>query len=679
MITRSIGKNTISSGNKMQVHMHGFERSTHNLSYAWRNTQTVGTLVPFMCEVGLPADTFDIDLRSQILTHPTTGPLYGSFIYRAGVWVCPIRLYNAMLHNNALGVGMDMGKVKLPKIKGFCSTDGKRGKVAPSNILSYLGIRHFGTAADNSQQRSTKNATALIAYYDIFKNYFANKQEKKFPVISNIDRLAANQYEIQIYNTQTQNFIKFTQIYGGTSTTITEANAPIILINRDWWNKHKEKGVYMNYTITSPTPQVTKTYNLTSQTHSKDVSNDTTKTKKLTDYNEAKQIPIQLYGTSGYLLNKNTDRATINNIKGIAATIEITSYDLEDIDKVREYILSLGTSQFIIDGENAEIPEYLNIFAKKQLDEDSEVYAYQQDQGGLCLTTYNSDIFNNWINSETIDGDNGINEITAIDTSSGKFTLDTLNLAKKTYNLLNRIAISGGTYKDWMETVYDINATFQAETPIYEGGYSSEIEFQEVINQAQTTETPLGQLAGRGVQTNSKGGKLHIKIQEPSYVIGLCWITPRVDYCQGNRWDIYLDSLDDLHKPQMDGIGFQDLNTDLMVGETLKIDTNGNDIHTAIGKQPAWVNYMTNYNRNYGNFAKKTGEEGAADAESFMVLNRWYDKSDNGNYDYSTYIDPTKYNYIFAETDLNAMNFWVQMGVGITARRKMSAKIMPTI
>ena len=46
---------------------------------------------------------------------------------------------------------------------------------------------------------------------------------------------------------------------------------------------------------------------------------------------------------------------------------------------------------------------------------------------GLGLKTYQSDVFNNWLNTESIDGDNGISAVTAIDTSSGKFTIDTLN------------------------------------------------------------------------------------------------------------------------------------------------------------------------------------------------------------------------------------------------------------
>ena len=89
-------------------------------------------------------------------------------------------------------------------------------------------------------------------------------------------------------------------------------------------------------------------------------------------------------------------------------------------------------------------------------------------------------------------------------------------------------------------------------------GMSAEIEFQQVISNSATADEPLGTLAGRGVATNKKGGRLTIKIDEPSYIIGIVSLTPRVDYCQGNRFDYYLSTLDDLHKPALDAIGFQD-------------------------------------------------------------------------------------------------------------------------
>lgn len=135
-----------------------------------------------------------------------------------------------------------------------------------------------------------------------------------------------------------------------------------------------------------------------------------------------------------------------------------------------------------------------------------------------------------------------------------------------------------------------------------------------------------------------------------------------------------LDNLDQLHKPELDAIGFQDLQTWKLDAESL-IAENGIIKEYSIGKQPAWIDYMTAVNQTHGNFA-------VGGDESFMVLNRIYKTSIEGDVpkiNTSTYIDPIAYNYVFADTDYEAMNFWVQMGLNIEARRKMSAKMMPTL
>lgn len=201
------------------------------------------------------------------------------------------------------------------------------------------------------------------------------------------------------------------------------------------------------------------------------------------------------------------------------------------------------------------------------------------------------------------------------------------------------------------------------------------IEFEEVISNSATENEPLGTLAGRGKTTQQKGsGKLHFKVQEPSYIIGLCAITPMVDYCQGNEWDCYLKSIDDLHKPALDGIGYQDsLNTQRAAWT--KVYKKGEGwTETAPGKTVAWVNYMTNFNKTFGNFA--TGE-----SEEFMVLNRNYERANHNQEigDLTTYIDPSKHNEIFADTSIDAMNFWIQTACQINVRRNISAKQIPNL
>ena len=155
--------------------------------------------------------------------------------------------------------------------------------------------------------------------------------------------------------------------------------------------------------------------------------------------------------------------------------------------------------------------------------------------------------------------------------------------------MLNRIALSGGTYEDWQEVNYGEQALRRAESPIYQGGMSSEIVFEELVSTAETTDKPLGTLAGRGNLTDKKGGRIEIECKEPCIIMGIMSITPRIDYSQGNKWYMTeLDNMNDLHKPALDGIGYQDLLTCKAAGWVAD--------NVAYGKTEAWIDYMTNFN-----------------------------------------------------------------------------------
>ena len=113
------------------------------------------------------------------MTHPTIGPLFGNFKFQADVFTCPIRLYNAMLHNNTLNIGLDMSKVKLPKAEFYVRNKGdKEGK---ASLAEYLGVKAEPWYETSEVQ--TYNIIPFLAYYDVFKNYYANKQEERFYIM----------------------------------------------------------------------------------------------------------------------------------------------------------------------------------------------------------------------------------------------------------------------------------------------------------------------------------------------------------------------------------------------------------------------------------------------------------------------------------------------------------------
>ena len=641
-IQKNIGKNTIGDNNKMSVSLHDYNMSTHDLSTIVRNTQSPGTLVPNLCLVAQKGDTFDIDIESNALTHPTTGPLFGSFKLEHHIYTGPVRLYNSWLHNNRTKIGLNMEQVKLPQIKvklnqlwDFPSNDEKQWiQVNPSCLLAYLGIRGYASPKKSGDIAVSKNALPILTYFDIFKNYYANTQEEAFYMIGGSPKLEVNINGIAVNNpddiTESQGSINPTSTIKITTTGVSVNNVKLIV-------KQNTNGRTI---VMTP-----------GELGSAEVAGDslTIKTTK-----------VPTGGTWFVRSAYSTERTSLN------------SYLLENLDIIRDNILlTPGDVTFDISNEAMSIPPFTD-FAKRTRQKDLNT---TNTQFGLCLKTYNSDLYQNWINTEWIEGAGGINEASAVDVSDGKLSMDALNLSQKVYNFLNRIAVSGGTYRDWLETVYTGgNYMERCETPMFEGGVSQEIVFQEVISNSASQDEPLGTLAGRGVTTNrQKGGHIRIKVTEPCYIMCICSITPRIDYGQGNTWDTYLKTMNDWHKPALDGIGYQDSLNGERAWWTDYINEKSQLAKTAAGKTVSWINYMTNVNRTFGNFAPEM-------PESFMVLNRNYSMGTNGQIeDLTTYIDPVKFNYIFADTNLDAMNFWVQTKFDIKVRRLISAKQIPNL
>lgn len=631
-ITKKIGKNTVGDNNKMTVKLNNYYRSTHDLSYVWKNTQAVGPAVPFLCEYAQIDDTHEIDLSAMVITHPTVGPLYGSFKLQLDLYVAPIRLYQKLLHNNTLGIGLDMSKVKLPQMKATIEEEydtpsirDQFCQINPSALLAYLGLRGWGIPP--VQTTVKKNGVQLLAYWDIWKNYYANKQEENGYVLQtsnviaqgDINGVIVDDWEIPRYVTNpTKNLIHINK-YDKNGEQIDIYNGKVTL----QINEIKKEGTILEILGYA-------TYDNSTTKYEWEISPGTTNASIKFDYDD---------------------------------NLNLTKFPIKKIDEIREQILSApSSSPYIIPNETP--------YTYNDRETGSNKLKTSRPQYGLGLKTYQSDIFNNWIETEWLDGENGINAITSVDVSSGSFTMDTLNLAKKVYNMLNRIAVSDGTYKSWMETVFSSKYVERTETPVYYGGMSQEIVFEEVISTSAVTDEPLGSLAGKGrLAPNKKGGKVVIKIDEPSYIIGIASITPRLDYSQGNNFTMNWETLNDVHKPALDMIGFQDLTLEKAAWWTENIDENGNKTQKSVGKTVAWVDYMTNYNKNYGNFA--SGQD-----ENFMTLDRNYSIEKQ---DFTTYIDPAKWNGIFADQSRGAQNFWIQIGVDWKVRRKISAKSIPNL
>lgn len=642
-IEKNIGKNTIGDNDKMKVYMHDYNMSTHDLSTITRTSISPATLVPTMKLLVQKGDVIDIDIESNVLTHPTTGPLFGSFKLENHIYFGALRLYNSWLHNNRTKIGLKMDEIKLPKIAVTLNSlhgDNPTSKnqwtqINPSCVLAYLGLRGYGNLKGVNSKLVEKNGVPLIMYYDIFKNYYANTQESNFYTIGGSTKLA-----VTINGDTIEDPNNIPNGLGEITSASTITLSPKEGLTKD------EIRFSVKQNINAKTVTMTVDELGDWDASGSKIAIETTKVLS-TWYISA------IYSTKKTALNK---------------------WELESLDKLRDLILQTPGNTTCVLTTNDDVP-LLKDFAQRNRDNTLKTTTPQY---GLCLKTYNSDIYQNWINTEWVEGIQGVNEISAVDVSDGKLSMDALNLAQKVYNMLNRIVVSGGTYRDWLETVYTGSNYFErCETPIFEGGTSQEIVFQEVVSNSASEDEPLGTLAGRGVTTGKqRGGHIKIKVTEPGYIMCISSITPRIDYSQGNEFDMDLDNMDDIHKPALDGIGYQDSVNGERAWWADYYDAGSEVKKTSAGKTVAWINYMTNVNKVYGNFAAGMPEE-------FMVLNRNYTPKIDTNgvaiEDLTTYIDPVKFNYIFADTNLDAMNFWLQIKFDIKARRLISAKQIPNL
>lgn len=678
---KTLGGDRIRSESKMEVYLPNFGRSSHNIGKIIRTSQACGTIVPYWCQIGMDGTTFYIDITTKVKTLPTTGPVFGSFKHQIDVFVIPIRLYIAALHNNALGVGLNMSKVLLPQFEVYTANasiyedDINRGQVNPSSLLSYLGIKGFGHSRTNQYLRRFP-AIFNLAYWDIFKNYYANKQEENAYVITGIDHIWKS--------LSVGDGVKWIRTW----TENKSAEYPI--------TPKTEKPMYIMLEFEeNVSPETVGEIQLLTN-----IPGSTQKLNVLTKLGDTfvfertdpgalglkePDNPRKAAKVFAYKVKKNITIAYNMGAAGLNAItmpdnqkIKLTQFPLKNIDDERTAILAApSSSAYIV--ENTKMP-YKAATGTLDLPSYDREKTYHSSnawysQAGLAVKTYLSDRFNNWLNTEWIDGTaGGINAITAVDVTNGKLTMDALILQKKIFNMLNRVAITDGTYQAWREATYGIRSTTLPESPIFCGGMQSEIAFDEIVSNSATDEEPLGTLAGRGVATMYKSGRgLKIKCTEPSMIMALGSITPRVDYSQGNKWWTRLQNMDDFHKPTLDAIGFQELIAEEAAAWSTETTENYTHKYQSLGKQPSWIEYTTDVNETYGEFA-------AGMPLAFMCLNRVYEQGINRTIsNASTYIDPTIYNNIFAESRLSSQNFWVQVAFDVTARRVMSAKQIPNL
>lgn len=667
-IIKKLGGERIGSGNKMLVTAHGYGYSTHDVGKVTRTSMTFGTIVPMGQWLLTTGSRLRMNLDALITSNALLYQLYGSAKFQVDVYTARMALYNSKMLINLNDQGYEVEDVVFPQFElttvglGNPRVENKtisNRQVNASALLRMLGIAGNGQVSGNQTADVTRryNAMWMLMYYQIYKEYYANKQEKIGMMIHN-EAVVKDVSAIGYSSGTESGLIPEAPVIGVHFTnnqmdiiisTISQAEVNYDAIRFNTYNVDTGGGiVQMKLDELCVTPGV---YDAVFNTWTYAVK------YQWTDAN----IGTQGLEIINWKYNDGGD--------GDMTSPKLAEFDLKAIDRMQMAIMkNVDQSTPLLITGATELPYGASLKG------DATYKSINTTQEGLCIGTYQSDVFNNWLDNTTINNLNNKSKV-QVD-GQGEFSIDLLNLTQKMYNYDMRIGVTDGTLDEWREMTYAQAGKSKSLKPVYEGGLSKEIVFDMVVSTAGTEADPLGSIASRGQFGNKhKGGYVQIEADEEKLVMVLAKITPRLVYNQGNDWTVNLRNLDDLHKPAFDKIGYQNLLSDQSaVFETI-VNTPTGLTTKSIGKQPAWQWYRTAYDTALGNMA---------DEESYKVFGREYEAEldGNGNYivkDQTTYIDPMKFNDVFAIESLDAMNFDVQVGMDATLTLVMSEELIPQL
>lgn len=352
----------------------------------------------------------------------------------------------------------------------------------------------------------------------------------------------------------------------------------------------------------------------------------------------------------------------------------------------------------------ASLAELDDFFEDVRMSDGQDVYqidgcpskADSARNGGLACVTYMPDYFTNYLDNDLVARMNSLNRIVAeYDNENSEYylTMDQIRYGNKMQKYLETSLLGGSRYTDWLRSNWAVELQLDSVRPEYLGTTSTWCNFQDVVSTSNTKAdgasgaTGLGDLGGRGLGYG-KGKRRAFHFKENGTFMVIMTIVPEVDYTEGIRKSLLKINMSDTFVPELDGLGFQDIS----MSEVCALPNFGNDGSTpvvwtagtdpflqSIGKQPAWMEYMTAVNEAHGDLSQ--GSLG------YWILSRNFRRKkyntsvgdDSTVYSFSPYILPSDFNYLFVDTDQYAQNFIVQCKFDLLAKRQISKNIRPNL
>jgi capsid protein (F protein) len=354
-----------------------------------------------------------------------------------------------------------------------------------------------------------------------------------------------------------------------------------------------------------------------------------------------------------------------------------------DIAKLSQFLTDVKTGRavymtadfYLLSSDLMVVNSLYNCFWGSVAPSSEVSYSFNGRHAGLSFCTPMPDINTSWI-SDTEYADWLAKAIVPV--SSNQVKYEDIITASSLYRRAAKLALGDGTFDDFYAAVNGIRADTKATVPQYVGGFSRNLDFQQIRATAETSEANLGSYAG--YMSQASGGHLvNFFTREPGYLITIMTVYPEFTYGGGIDSALLKTRVEDFYSPDFANIGYQPrllrevqafTSVDYSDGSLIGTPKYGAGVlnSSAIGYQPAWTEYTTAVNRSYGDL----GPGGEKDFWTFHAPYVY------GGFSFE-YISPSDFSYIFATKDLSVDNYFVQVGFNIKARRSIPKRLMPSL
>lgn len=318
--------------------------------------------------------------------------------------------------------------------------------------------------------------------------------------------------------------------------------------------------------------------------------------------------------------------------------------------------------------------DFLPTFNNEQIAGPSEEEHQRYKHYGLLRRTLNNDFFTSFISNANVELMKSSNIVAS---PGGQISVEQISLANRQWRITTRSLLWGTDWKDYNKVHYGVNLMIPYGKPQFLGALSSDVTFNDVISQAQTgnQDTPilsnknLGSRAGLAYGALSSKHFVEFNTKDEGYVMVLASLVPEVDYYQGIDPMYFKTNLKHSWMVELNSVGMQDFHKAWAsaVRSGRYVNTaSWQSYNEAIHQVPMWFEYMAKHNELHGDFTGENQLRYWVFARPFDDLDYLFpgifypvDEYPDPNSNFSTYVLPEMFNYIFAN-NINQDNYQLQ-------------------